>query len=56
MKYEEYEKIIEKINFEEKWLSNLDLNNRLNKKNVEIAMSAIKNVLRDILKGSNENG
>lgn len=51
MKYEEYEQIIEKVKFEENWLLDLDNKNELNSLNIKIAMSGIRHILWEILKG-----
>lgn len=49
----EKKKIIDKINFEEKWLFNLYAENRLSTGDIDIAMSAIRSVISE-LKGENK--
>ena len=49
MQTEEYTKIVEKVNFEESWLLDLDYKNELNTTNIKIAMSAIRHILWQLM-------
>lgn len=49
MKYEEYERIIEKINFEERWMLDLHCKNELKTIDVKISMSSIRHILWELL-------